>query len=108
MVVVEDNSTSRDNISSIDDLSAKKAELLEAYKNEIDSDKRASIAEELVDIDYSFEWYGIRTSSRFWNKDTYEQNGYTNWVEGSIAFDKFTGEFIDDTVEIKTADLSIF
>ena len=101
-----------DNISStvntktdkVDELLDQRAELKEQY----DKTGDLEIADKLLDIDYSIEWYGVNTNARFYNKDVYTDNGLTGWVEGSVAYDAFTGEFISDSDPYIEPTLDIF
>ena len=104
--VTVDNTSSTVNkkADKVDELLDQRAELKEQY----DKTGDLEIADKLLDIDYSIEWYGINTNARFYNKEVYTDNGLTDWVEGSVAYDAFTGEFISDSDPYIEPTLDIF
>lgn len=90
--------------SKIDELLEQRAELREQYDKTRDID----IANKLLDIDYSIKWYGINTDARFYSEEVFKEKGLTGWVEGSVAYDAFTGEFISHSDPYEEATLDIF
>lgn len=97
-------STLNEKTNKVDELLKQRAELKEQY----DKTGDLEVADKLLDIDYSIEWYGVNTNARFYNKQVYEQNGLTGWKEGSVAYDAFTGEFISGSEPYTVATLDIF
>jgi signal transduction histidine kinase len=82
--------------------------LTEQYKNETNYETKREIENALIDIDYSRDWYGICTDTRFYSEKTYKEKGLTNWEEGSYVYDSFTSSFIDDTMEVKRITKNLF
>ena len=68
--------------------------LLKEYYAEEDLAKKFEIGDKLLDIEYSIEFKGAITSIRFWDKEMYIDNGFTDWDTNKTIYDSYTGEYV--------------
>lgn len=78
----------------VNELKAEKEKLLEEYNNTVDLKTKLEIADKMLDIDYSINYEGVVTDTRYLDKDGFTDKGYTGWDDNFEIYDIFTGEYV--------------
>lgn len=78
----------------VNELKAEKEKLLEEYNDTTDLKTKLEIADKMLDIDYSINYEGVVTGTRYIDKDSFTAEGLTGWDDNFEIYDTFTGKYV--------------
>lgn len=78
----------------VNELKVEKEKLLEEYNDTTDLKTKLEIADKMLDIDYSINYEGVVTGTRYLDKDSFTAEGLTGWDDNFEIYDTFTGKYV--------------